>query len=663
MKISSLSLVEQFVHYQKQINGRHINSFQRSLLRQYESYLREKKAFSMEPIMREEEVGAYKNEGGRKVALITEEIGNMTGGRYYAWFMAIALVELGYDVTVYTTARPAYFDYFSEYKLPKLVIIEDKRDIKNLDIQADLYIGVPLVGNIAVTKMRAKYKKPSYCMIFDPLPMMQKLNGAPYSGWEESIEKLVPSDVKILTLCKSTVEYIHSWLNKVDEDIIPIYPCINSRELKKVPEFEREDYVVFVSRLVGYKGFEHVVKACKSLNINLKVVSSVLSASATRVVRELNYKGRVEFFIGYPDVDKFELIARSKAIVNASSFEGFGLWGAEAVATGTPLVCYDLPTIREIGEFAKVDNFYLAEQQNIEDLTAKLKTALEEKRFHERSSLFDFESLVENVKKVFYKEPKIGVVTIALNEQEFIGASLRSVIKHKNITKVAVVEGAVKLFAHASNEQGLSLDDTSGEVLKVMGEQNGNKIAFDRFGWAVDKSQLRNKALSMLGDVDYVLVVDADEVWKSEDIDKLIDAMQGNPSIIKFRFNHFWKVPTLVARGSNWESMLFRCFRFGEGIHWKDHEKEVVDKKEIPVSQLGETVIIDEPLVYHYGYMKKAENVQNKIEYYRKRDTNLDVKDTFTNWKQGDNTSTTHGGGEAVEFLGEHPSEILGIIK
>src|SRR5690606_31585244 len=55
---------------------------------------------------------------GKRIAFITEDVGHLTGGRYYAYFIASALVELGHQVTLYTNKRPVFHGSFKNYKLP-----------------------------------------------------------------------------------------------------------------------------------------------------------------------------------------------------------------------------------------------------------------------------------------------------------------------------------------------------------------------------------------------------------------------------------------------------------------------------------------------------------------------------------------------------------------
>lgn len=279
---------------------------------------------------------------------------------------------------------------------------------------------------------------------------------------------------------------------------------------------------------------------------------------------------------------------------------------------------------------------------------------------------FDFEVLKEEVKEVFDFKVKLGIVMICLNEEQFISASLRAVIKNPKVIKVAVVEGAVYLFAHASKENGLSLDDTHNQVLKVMGEDNGAKIIYDRLGWASDKSKLRNRALMLLPEeVTHVLVVDADEVWKTEELDNLIAGIEKFPlfGAYFFPFYHFWKRKDLVAVGGQWDNKMFRCFKYlDKKLHWGLHQAPVVNENGDFINVTDGS--LDLPVhVYHFGYLKSEKNVLDKLEYYKKRDTDLPVDpEIYTKWEMGKASQPTHGGGRVTKFEGELPEEVAGLV-
>lgn len=603
-----------------------------------------------------------------RVAMITEDLRHLTGGRYYAYFMAIALVDLGYDVTIYTNREPVFKNEFSGYTQPKIqVVCAAPNDLENIDVDADMYLGSPRFGAVAAARLSKKYGRPGFAMVFDPVPMMDKFIGKHYAGWEHVTQEIQKTNINIITLCNETSKYINDWMSRRDDQVHEIYPCINSRERDKVKDIPRGDYAVFISRLVPHKNFDHALYAAREAGVRLKVIASVDSINAKALVEKMGMSKQVDFHMTISDREKFTIISGARAVIGCSSFEGFGMYVIEAIACGVPYVGYDYPTVREIEKVSGVMNMYLSPMENKRDLADKLTTCLAEEKFVPRSNVFDFDAMRERVSEVFKIEPKIGVVTIALNEEQFIGASLRAAAKHPNVAKIAVVEGAVGLFSHAAAKDGLSVDATRDEVFKVIEQdRNGDKIIYDRYGWAADKSELRNRALALLGrGITHVLVVDADEVWDQDELNKLVNEIREHPKTGAFMFkhHHFWKKKNLIAVGGQWDIRLFRCFRyFDKALRWDRHEMPVINRDGRMIHKIDGTILVD-AYVHHYGYLKSEQRVLEKLEYYKKRDINLNVDASiYTDWKPGKETQPTHHGGTAIPFMGKHPEEVRGII-
>jgi glycosyltransferase involved in cell wall biosynthesis len=339
----------------------------------------------------------------KRIAFIHEDVGHLTGGRYYALFLASALCELGHDVTIYTNKMPVFMGEFKGYKRPRIVLAAmNTRRLQLLDIQADVYIGSPISGAIASTKLGVKYNKPSFVLIFDPFPMMEKFLGKRmYVGWDELINNLRTGNTKVISLCKSTSGYIMPWLNKKPDQIAHVYPCINSHVLdSKERDYTKEDYVVFVSRMVRHKHFEDVVSAVSKTKMRLKVISSISGMNYMQYVNQFGMRDRTDFLWKIDDNQKFDVIAKSRGVIVASVFEGFGMFVAEAIACGVPFIGYDYPTFREIRDFAKADNIYLAQTKNPFDLGRKLQQALREKKFNKPSNVFHYEQMIEKLKNI-----------------------------------------------------------------------------------------------------------------------------------------------------------------------------------------------------------------------------------------------------------------------
>jgi len=132
-----------------------------------------------------------------------------------------------------------------------------------------------------------------------------------------------------------------------------------------------------------------------------------------------------------------------------------------------------------------------------------------------------------------------------------------------------------------------------------------------------------------------------------------------------FSFSLFiiWKKRNLIAVGGQWDNMLFRCFRYADKtLHWVRHELPVVNSEGWYIHKTHGIKVLNDIHIYHYGYLKKAKNIKDKLEFYRKRDTRFNVIDTWSNWRKGQPTQPTHGGGTVAKFKGKHPPEVKGII-
>jgi glycosyltransferase involved in cell wall biosynthesis len=602
------------------------------------------------------------------IVFLTEDTQHITGGRYYSWWLATALKSAGYNVLVFTNRMPVFISNFARYPQPEIVLV---RDIDKVDIKASAYFGSPIIGNLQAIKLGERYNRPVFAEIFDPFPMMEIYRGKHgWPGWKPLLEELKKPQVNIISLCKYANEYIYDWLNKTEDQVFEVYPCINDKARDVTPKkLKKENWVTFVSRLDYHKKLDHVLDAVKSTDCELHVITSIDGIGFDQLVKMRDMQDRVVVHLSSTDEEKFEIIKKSRATINGAIFEGFGMWLAESIACGVPCVCYDFPTFEEISNNANKKLVYFADWNDKESLGRKLREALEDNKSSNQSNAFNFEVMEKRVKEVVekIKEPKIGVVQIALNEDKFIGASLRSVIRHKNISKVAVVEGAVKEFAHASNKIGLSVDKTKKEVLKVISEDKEGKIIYDRYGWASSKSELRNRALDLIGKgCNYIMVLDADEVWEQNELDKLVSLIKEREdlSVVWYPAYHFWKQKDLIAVGSQWDAYLFRFFKYEEKtLHWNRHETPVENSDGISVRKLGGEIYVQDIHFHHYGAMKDGKRIREKLEFYKKRDgAKLEVKDTWTNWKPGQDTQWTHGGGSVINFEGTHPPELDGII-
>lgn len=258
---------------------------------------------------------------------------------------------------------------------------------------------------------------------------------------------------------------------------------------------------------------------------------------------------------------------------------------------------------------------------------------------------------------------KIGVTLCVLNEELYIGACLRALISHPAITRIAVVESCCKHNEHAGNDQGLSRDNTAEEIEKVIeiDQKLDQKITYCRYGFSNGKSEVQNYALDMVRNgMDFILSVDGDEIWKYEELDKIVALLESNAEIncVRIRQLNFWKRPDVIRFGGGWDGRFVRVFRNLPGIHWDIHDAPVVLADGQGIQTAG---ICADPDIYffHYGYMKPEADVQNKLDFYSKRN-GVKISNTYP-LLDGEITTDPNATEGFKQFTGEHPREFAAI--
>lgn len=112
-----------------------------------------------------------------------------------------------------------------------------------------------------------------------------------------------------------------------------IFPPVDIN--KFTPIHKKDDYFIFVSRLVPYKHADLVVAAFSQLNLPLIVVGEGPQLNTCH-----RLAGKNITFLGYQPSEKVsDLIARARALVFAAE-EDFGIVPVEAQACGTPVIAY-----------------------------------------------------------------------------------------------------------------------------------------------------------------------------------------------------------------------------------------------------------------------------------------------------------------------------------
>lgn len=146
---------------------------------------------------------------------------------------------------------------------------------------------------------------------------------------------------------------------------------------------KKDNFFLFVSRLVPYKKADLVVAAFTRLGLPLVVVGDGPQSNECRRLAGKNIE-----FLGYQDdATVADLMSRARALVFAAE-EDFGIVPVEAQACGTPFIAYGKGGVEDTVVPATGDNWEVAtglffHEQSIEALEAAVKQFLAwEGRFH-----------------------------------------------------------------------------------------------------------------------------------------------------------------------------------------------------------------------------------------------------------------------------------------
>ena len=104
-------------------------------------------------------------------------------------------------------------------------------------------------------------------------------------------------------------------------------------------------YLLFVGRLVPYKGLDVLVRAAQKIDCRVAIVGSGPLANSLRdAIAGLGMTARVRLLGNVDDLRPYFLGCEFLVLPSVSALEGFGIVQIEAMALGKPVVSSDLPT-------------------------------------------------------------------------------------------------------------------------------------------------------------------------------------------------------------------------------------------------------------------------------------------------------------------------------
>ena len=294
--------------------------------------------------------------------------------------LASRLRRRGYDVEVISST--GFDDSVKVRTVPSIPIPYSPIPLRFPRVSGDVYhshIPSPFFAReIAKRKL-----KPHVVTYHNDVVIPEKVDGrripAEIGGMIEKINEditipiLETADVIIAT----TKSYAKTSpiLSRFDVEIVPNAIDINRYEFCE----EKDDYVVYVGRLVEYKGLPILLEAMKMVQKELPIKLVVVGDGedrrrfenlAKRLEVKVEFKGRLS------ERKKIEAIKRARVLVlpSQSRLEAFGIVLLEAMACGTPVIGSNTAGVRDIAREGGLI-FY-----DVEDLAEKiLKLATNDK--------------------------------------------------------------------------------------------------------------------------------------------------------------------------------------------------------------------------------------------------------------------------------------------
>ena len=211
----------------------------------------------------------------------------------------------------------------------------------------------------------------------------------------------------------SVSEFTARWLQELGAKRRDILVSGNGVDLKKISSFCQNLHSkvfdgVFVGRISSEKGIYSLVDAWRIVvsrwqGAHLAIVGEGPELETLKKkIQDLKLERNVMVFGGLPDEKMYKVLSRSKIFIFPSLFEGWGLAVAEALACGLPVVCYEIPALKEV--FGECKSVFFISQFNSKVLAEKVLRILESfdaEKFRETSRRFvrkfDWE-------KIFLKE-------------------------------------------------------------------------------------------------------------------------------------------------------------------------------------------------------------------------------------------------------------------
>ncbi|KKP96153.1 MAG: Glycosyl transferase group 1 [Candidatus Moranbacteria bacterium GW2011_GWE1_36_7] len=170
------------------------------------------------------------------------------------------------------------------------------------------------------------------------------------------------------------VEWIH---NSISEEFLSSDVSIEQRENVREKYRLPEKFVLYLGTLQPRKNVPHLISAFARIKNEIDETKLVICGNRKshnyderidEVIRVNNLEGEVVFPGFIEEADKATIFALAHVFVFPSLYEGFGIPVLEAMSQKVPVICSDIPSLREVAQ----DSALYFDPLDLDDFSKKL---------------------------------------------------------------------------------------------------------------------------------------------------------------------------------------------------------------------------------------------------------------------------------------------------
>ncbi len=262
---------------------------------------------------------------------------------------------------------------------------------------------------------RVKNRRPHIVTYHNDVVVPPKVNGFPIPGFvaasiEAINEKLVKPVLERAELIIATTQsyaetsaVLEKYLHKVE--VVPNAVDVSLFQ----PVDEKEPYVIYVGRLVEYKGLGMLIEAMKDVQTHEDLELVVVGDGEDRkrfeaMAAKLGIKARFTGRVGLNELRNLISHAEILVLPSCTRLEAFGIVLLEAMACKTPVLAFDTPGVSEV---AKNGGFVFSTTSELAQLILELhadeglRRALGEKGRSAVEERYSWELVVDRIEKLY----------------------------------------------------------------------------------------------------------------------------------------------------------------------------------------------------------------------------------------------------------------------